>query len=235
MSIRIGMPQMGNDLFRKYMKSKYVQSIKRSGGSVVWIDLEDPDAAASQILTCDGLLLPGGADVAPHLYGQTPSEKCGKPNTLRDIGEMKILEAFYPTGKPIFCICRGVQLMNVFFHGTLHQDIQDLQSCNHSDFKTRKKGCHSVTISPNTKLSAIIREKSMLVNSMHHQAVQLVGENLIVSAQSEDGITEAVEHCSHPFCIGVQWHPEHMSKENPRQQKLFDAFVFACKGGDSRD
>jgi len=194
---------------------------------VRWIELNDPDAAASQALTCDGLLLPGGADVAPHLYGQEPTEKCGKPNTLRDTGEMIILEAFFPSNKPIFCICRGVQLLNVFCGGTLHQDIKEAQKCSHSDFKTRAKGCHSVTLTPDTRLSAILGAHA-LVNSMHHQAVDTVGKDLTVVAVSEDGFIEALEHNIHPFCIGVQWHPEHMSKKIPTQQKLFDAFVAAC-------
>ena len=229
MDIRIAMPQMGNDLFRKYMKSKYVQSIKRAGGTVVWIELEDPDAAATQALTCDGLLLPGGADVAPEHYGQSPSEKCGNPNRLRDAGEMKMLEVFFPTGKPILCICRGVQLLNVFCGGTLHQDIKDLQQCNHSDFRSRAKGCHSIALSPETKLFNIIGQQKIPANSMHHQAIDRLGTNLSRAAISEDGITEAAEHISHPFCIGVQWHPEHMSKHNPTQQRIFDAFISACE------
>jgi len=229
MDTLIGMPQMGNDLFRKYMKCKYVRSVKRAGGTVVWIDLQDPEKAASSILACDGLLLPGGADVAPHLYGQVPSGKCGKPDSLRDTGELKMLEAFFPKGRPILCICRGAQLLNVYFGGTLHQDIKELQRCKHSDFQSRSKGCHTVSVSPGTKLSEIMKRNIISVNSMHHQAVDRPGNGLRLSARSEDGFIEAIEHISHPFCIGVQWHPEHMSKRHPIQQGLFDAFVSACK------
>lgn len=224
----IGIPQMGSDLFRKYMKSKYVSSLVRAGAQVRWIELEDTDAAVAQLLDCDGLLLPGGADVNPKLYGQVPTEKCGKPNTLRDTGEMKLLEAFLPTNKPILCICRGVQLLNVFCGGTLHQDIKDSQKCSHSDFFTRARGCHQVKIMPHTRLNHIFEEETVKVNSLHHQAVDQVGKDLTISAVSEDGFVEALEITRHPFCIGVQWHPEHMSKRNPTQQKLFDAFVEAC-------
>lgn len=226
----IAIPQMGNDLFRRYMKSKYVQSLQRAGADVRWIALEDTKRAVSEMLECSGLLLPGGADINPKLYGQEPSEKCGKPNELRDTAEWKMLEAFLPSGKPIFCICRGVQLLNVFFGGSLHQDIRDLQTCKHADFPSKNRGCHKVSFHPDTRLRDIFREESAVVNSLHHQAVNIPGPELTVSAVSEDGFTEGLELSSHPFCIGVQWHPEHMSKKNERQQNLFNAFARACKG-----
>lgn len=224
----IGIPRMGQDPFRKYMKSKYVQSLECSGAQVRWIKLEDPDRAVSEILECDGLLLPGGADVNPVLYGQEPSEKCGKPNTLRDTAEMKMLEAFLLTNKPVLCICRGVQLLNVFFGGTLHQDIKLTQAVRHSDFRSRNKGIHQVRLFSHTRLAHILNKDTVLVNSLHHQAVDRVGLGLTVSAVSGDGFIEALEIIHHPFCIGVQWHPEHMSKKSAVQQSLFDAFVNAC-------
>jgi len=224
----IAMPQMGNDLFRKYMKSKYVRSLRRAGAQVRWIDLEDMDKAVHELLACDGLLLPGGADVAPRLYGQEPTEKCGKPNTLRDTGEMKMLAAFLPTGKPILGICRGVQLMNVFFGGTLHQDIKDAQKYNHSDFRNKNRGNHAVTLTAGTKLADIFGTQTLIVNSLHHQAADAAAPDLSVAARSEDGFIEALEHKTHPFCLGVQWHPEHMSHASEAQRSLFRAFVDAC-------
>lgn len=225
----IAIPQMGNDLFRKYMKSKYVKSLAKAGAEVRWIELEDPEQIIAQTLECDGLLLPGGADVDPKLYSQTASDKCGKSNALRDAGEMKMLEAFLPSNKPILCICRGVQLLNVFFGGTLHQDIQASQRCKHADFRSRSKGCHKVKINAQTKLAEILGEGWITVNSLHHQAADQLGSGLTVSAVSEDGFAEGLELDHHRFCVGVQWHPEHMSRRNALQQKLFDVFVTACK------
>ena len=225
----IGIPQMGNDLFRRYMKSKYASSLVRSGAKVRWIALENVEAAVAAVLECDGLLLPGGADVDPHLYGQEPTEKCGKPHILRDTAEPKLLEAFLSTGKPILCICRGVQLLNVYFGGTLHQDIKDLQTCAHADFKGKNRGSHPISIRPESKLYSILGCEAATVNSLHHQAVLDVAEGLTVTATSSDGFVEALEKEDHPFLIGVQWHPEHMSKFVPAQQHLFDAFVDACK------
>lgn len=227
----IAMPQMGNDLFRKYMKSKYMQSLKHAGAEVCWIDLGNADAAVRKALYCDGLLLPGGADVNPKLYGQELSEKCGSPNQLRDAAEMKMLEAFLLTGKPIFGICRGSQLLNVFMGGTLMQDIKDIQKCRHMHFPSKNKGTHMVNVAANTRLSSILGQTGPVrVNSLHHQAVDRIGNKLTAGAVSEDGFIEEVEITEHPFCVGVQWHPEHMSRKNPLQQKLFDEFVYVCKG-----
>ena len=229
MKIVIGMPQPGRDLFRQYMKSKYVQSIRRAGGEVRWIELDDLDRAVQEMLECDGMLLPGGGDVEPGYYGQERTEQCGEPNVLRDRGELRLLEAFLPTNKPILGICRGVQVMNVCFGGTLHQDIKGNQVSNHQNFKTRKRGCHRVRLMPGSKLEKLLGGEWVQVNSMHHQVVDTPGPGLNVTAISEDGFTEALELPQHPFCIGVQWHPEHMSKHDKAQQGLFDAFVAACR------
>ena len=225
----IAMPKLSNNPFRIYMKSKYVQSLRRAGAEVRWIDLNDPEKAAAEAVQCDGLLLPGGGDVDPARYGQTAKPECGKPDHRRDAAELKMLEVFLPTNKPVLCICRGVQVLNVYFGGTLHQDIQKLQLKKHSHFPSRKKGCHQVLFYPHTHLHRLFDGKAATVNSMHHQAVDQVGPGLTVSAVSEDAFIEALEVRYHPFCVGMQWHPEHMSKHDPLQQAIFDAFVSACK------
>lgn len=230
MALTIAIPQMGTDLFRKYMKSKYVKSLERAGATVRWIELEDTGKAIRETLECDGLLLPGGADIDPILYGREREEKCGKPNELRDKNEFQIFGTFVETKKPILCICRGFQLLNTVYGGTLYQDIADIKKCSHSDFLKRAKAVHKVSVAKDTKLYGIFGKSEVGVNSLHHQAVENVGRNLIVSAVSEDGFVEALELSDHPFCIGVQWHPEHMSKKDALEQKLFDEFVKNCKG-----
>lgn len=224
----IAMPLPGRSLFRRYMTSKYVLSLWRSGAKVCIIPLENPEKAVARMLACDGLLLPGGTDINPQLYGQVRSEKCQEPNTLRDTGEWQMLDAFLPTGKPVLCICRGIQLMNVYFGGTLHQDIGHLQQTNHDDFPGRGQGVHPVTVMPGTLLHRILGTQQEMVNTMHHQALDRLGKGLVCVAVSGDGFPEAVELSSHPFCLGVQWHPEHMSRKFPSQQRIFDAFVSAC-------
>ena len=227
MSITIAIPQMGTDLFRKYMKSKYVKSIERAGAKVRWIELDEN--AVSNALACDGLLLPGGADIEPSLYGKEREEKCGKPNELRDKYEFHIYNAFIKTKKPVLCICRGFQLLNVTNGGTLYQDIADIKKCSHSDFLKRAKAIHNVTVNEGTALSEIFGNTQVGVNSLHHQAIDEVGKNLVISAVSEDGFVEAIELAEHPFCIGVQWHPEHMSRNDSLQQELFNKFIEKCK------
>lgn len=225
----IAMTHSGGTLFNAYMRSKYIQSLHRAGAEVRLIRPSDPEKAVAAILQCDGLLIPGGPDVDPTLYGQTPSDKCGKPDSVRDRVELKMLEAFLPTNKPILGICRGVQLLNVFHGGTLYQDIKGTQVCRHSHYPSKSKGCHKVKLYPHTKLGKLIGEEYTTVNSLHHQAADQLGPGLAVSAVSEDGFIEGLEILVHPFCVGVQWHPEHMSKNHPAQQRLFDAFVEACK------
>ena len=187
MSITIAIPQMGTDLFRKYMKSKYVKSLERAGATVKWIELENTEKAVAEALKCDGLLLPGGADIEPDLYGRQREEKCGKPNELRDKNEIAIFNAFIGTGKPVLGICRGFQLINVICGGTLYQDIANIKKCSHSDFLKRSKVVHKVTVNNDTILYNIFGETQIGVNSLHHQAVENIGENLVVSVISEDG------------------------------------------------
>ena len=220
--VRIAMPLCCYKPFRIYMTSKYIASLHCAGASVRLIRMTDPKLE-EKLLACDGLLLPGGGDIEPGRYGQTPVEKCGKPDLLRDETEWKILAAFLPTGKPILGICRGTQVLNAFLGGTLHQDIS-----NHSAFKDRASGTHNVTLVPGSKLASILGQASVFVNSMHHQATDTPAPGFAVSARSTDGTIEAQELEGHPFCIGVQWHPEHLSKTRADQQAIFDAFVGQC-------
>ena len=235
-TVLIAAPQMGHDPFRLYMKSKYVASLRRAGAAVRWIDPSDPNRAAEQVADCDGLLLPGGADIAPQLYGRTPENACGKPHVQRDAAEPVMLRRAMELGLPVLAICRGMQMLNVCMGGTLLQDISGEQRCRHSNFRTRAVGEHRVIISPQpSRLRAVFDCAELWVNSLHHQAVDHLGEGLALTAVSEDGYPEAIERVDAPFCVGVQWHPEHMSRRDPAQQELFCAFVRACREKRGRD
>ena len=225
----IAMPEMGDGLFRKYMKSKYVQAVEKAGGKVEWIAWGSASQANHIAEKYDGLLLPGGDDINPSMYGAEKSEKCGKQHPQRDELEPALFNAFLNSGKPILGICRGMQMINVCMGGTMHQDIKEISKVNHSEFLKRKKGNHIVTITDDTKLKNIVDCQNLTVNSLHHQAVDKIGNKLIVAAVSEDGFVESVEHTEHKFCIGVQWHPEHMAQHNPIQQRIITEFVNQCK------
>ena len=230
MNCTIAIPKFEKDQLRKYMQSKYTAALHRAGAKAVWINTNDLDKAIAEMLQCDGLLLSGGEDMDPKYYGQTPTEKCGEIVPRRDEVEMKMLEAFFATGKPILGICRGEQLMNVYFGGALHQDIVDISKCRHNDYPHKNLGCHIVSLTGGTKLARIMRKQTLRVNSLHHQAAATVGKDIIISAVSADGIIEGIEHATHPFCVGVQWHPEHMVRYCKQQRRIFEAFVAACKG-----
>lgn len=232
-TIVIAIPESGKTLYQSYLKCKYVQGLKYAGASVKWIDLSDPQAAAKEALVCDGLLLSGGPDIDPGLYGQQREKNCGKPEVRRDLAEPLILDAFLRTGKPILGICRGMQLMNVCFGGTLKQDIRKDQQCRHFDVLRKNRGSHYVALSPGSKLSTILNGDQVIVNSLHHQAVDVAGKGLAVTAVSQDGFTEGLEILDYDFGIAVQWHPEHMCRCSRAQQGLLTAFVQTCAEGAS--
>lgn len=224
MTPTIAIPKLGPGLLRRYLGAKYVSCLTAAGAVVRWIDMAHLSAAAE----CDGLLIPGGDDIHPKLYGQAVSEKCGKQNPLRDEIDPAILEVFLKTGKPILGVCRGIQMMNVHLGGTLHQDITELQTIRHSDFRHRSKECHTVSIEENTLLHRILGQSQIPVNTIHHQAVDKLAPGLVVSATSPDGFVEALEWPAHPFFVGVQWHPELIPHRNA-QMKIITAFVDACR------
>lgn len=225
----IAIPQLGPGIPRLYTKYIFSTVLRRAGAEILWLDSAHPKNAAQQALCCDGLIIPGGDDIHPSFYGQEKSEKCGKQNKLRDGVDPVVMKAFLETGKPVLGICRGMQMMNVVLGGTLHQDIKDIQKINHRDKATKTTGTHPAAILENTLLREILGQQEVTVNTLHHQAVDRIGTGLAVAAHSSDGIVEAVELAGHKFCLGLQWHPEYMAKNDAKQMKIIEAFVKACK------
>ena len=161
----------------------------------------------------DGLVMQGGADVSPSSYGQQPLRPEWSGDAARDHYEMELVEGFLEQGKPIFGICRGAQLLNVFFGGSLYQDIPTLRpdACVHVDREAYDQLTHRVDFEPGSRLSRLYGGEVTggLVNSIHHQAVDRLGSDLLVEARSrEDGIVEAIRSRGESFVAGVQWHPE---------------------------
>ena len=225
MRIVIAMPRMSTDPEPTVAQSKYIESLARAGAGMRWVELNDPEQAVQDALTCDGLLLPGGGDMDPKFYGQARIPACGEPNLLRDAAEPLLLRAFLAADKPVLGICRGIQVMNAVLGGDLYQDIKPFEHLPHNDHWAK---VHTVTVRRGTLLSRILGQDTVLVNSQHHQAVDRVAPGFTLAALSEDGIVEAIEKPDAGFCLGVQWHPEWLSDADPAMQGLFDAFVNAC-------
>jgi putative glutamine amidotransferase len=225
MRVVIAMPRMSTDPEPTVAQSKYIESLARAGAGMRWVELNDPEQAVQDALTCDGLLLPGGGDMDPKFYGQERIPACGEPNLLRDAAEPLLLRAFLAADKPVLGICRGIQVMNAVLGGDLYQDIKPFEHLPHNGHWAK---VHTVTVRRGTLLSRILGQDTVLVNSQHHQAVDRVAPGFTLAALSEDGIVEAIEKPDARFCLGVQWHPEWLSDADPAMQGLFDAFVNAC-------
>ena len=228
MKCTIAIPKFEDGAFRKYMQSKYTASLRRAGAKAVWIKTDDLDKAIEMMLQCDGLLLSGGEDVDPAYYGQTVTDKCGKIVPERDHAEMKVLEAFLATGKPVLGICRGEQLLNVAFGGSLYQHID-----GHKQDEPGAQNLRPAKVVDGTLLSRIAGKSEIFTNTFHHQAVKDVAPGFIASAYAEDGTVEAIEPAdaldSERFILAVQWHPEMFFGTDETASKIFKTFVDACK------
>ncbi len=154
---------------------------------------------------------------------------CDDPDAKRDEFELALLQAALDAQKPIFCIGRGMQLLNVALGGTLIQSIRFYQEYQHADPLHRSTATHPVDLDPESLLSWILDTDTLAVNSLHHQAVDDLGKGLLISADSPEGFPEGLELAGYPFCLAVQWHPEYMAPRTPAQQKLFQAFTDACR------
>lgn len=162
----------------------------------------------------DALVLQGGADIAPPSYGEEPRDPEWVGDRVRDRYEIELFEAFVGKGKPVLGICRGCQMINVAFGGTLFQDIptQVPDAQTHRDITQYEHKFHRLQFVPGTGLAKLYPERSeALINSIHHQAVKKLGRGLVVEAQSApDGIVEAIRWRGPSYVVGVQWHPEFM-------------------------
>jgi len=167
----------------------------------------------------DGLVLQGGADVAPESYGEVPLRPEWSGDRVRDIYELELVRAFMDRGKPVLGICRGMQLINVAFGGSLYQDIaqQTGSDIPHQCRQRYEDNFHRVRIVPGTGLAALYPQVGeATINTIHHQAVKVPGKDLVIEARSaEDDIVEAIRWTGKSYVMGVQWHPEFMSPEDP--------------------
>ena len=211
----------------------YVKSVQMAGGLPFLIPLNtDVKGSADQYLQgIDGLLMTGGGDISPPLYGEQPVEGVDYFSQERDIFEAELVRSSFKHNIPILGICRGLQVMNTTMGGTLYQDLtkQVKDSITHCHKLSSDASLHhSVDIVKGSKLFEIFGKEKLLVNSFHHQSVKKAASCFRVTAKAGDGIIEAIEHLNQKFMIAVQWHPEDLTEKHKEFIKLFQALTSAA-------
>ena len=210
----------------------YLESVRRAGGEPIEVVVggETPEQILSRV---DGLMLTGGGDVDPKLYGEARHDTFQEAETGRDDFEIALARAAVAKGIPLLAICRGMQVLNVAMGGTLVQDIpsQVTGALEHSVPQPRAATAHEVWVSKDSKLATLLADhmedgETCHVNSRHHQSVKEVAKGFDVTATSPDGVIEAIEKPDASFCVAVQWHPENFWRTGEFRE-LFEGLVQA--------
>mgnify|MGYP002630109093 CR=1 FL=1 len=215
---------------RVRLSSNYVRSLESAGLTPIIVPpLRSSRAARDIIATCGGLLLTGGEDLSPALYHQKPHEHTGAPNELRDATELALFAEAQARRLPVLAICRGIQLANVAMGGTLIQDIPSERPSmlNHDQPDLRDRRTHAVSLVAGSRIAGALKTKTLVVNSYHHQSVDMIAPGLGVTATAPDGIIEGLESDDPDWwMVGVQWHPEDLTDDGTQWAGgLFAAFA----------
>ncbi|WP_241680238.1 gamma-glutamyl-gamma-aminobutyrate hydrolase family protein [Metabacillus mangrovi] len=214
-----------------FVHSKYPEAVIRAGGIPVILPIGNDETAKRWIDVIDGLLLSGGEDVDPQSYGANPHPELGPVTLERDETEIALVKEAEKKRTPIFAICRGIASLNTALGGTLTQDIHSQldEGIKHHQEGSRINASHDCEIEEGSRLHSILGDTQVSINSMHHQALAHVAENLKVVARAPDGVIEAVEGTEKDWSVlAVQWHPEEMAVKYENMQRMFDVFVKEC-------
>ncbi|WP_144208019.1 gamma-glutamyl-gamma-aminobutyrate hydrolase family protein [Mycobacterium tilburgii] len=215
----------GWDIPAGYLGANYFEGVIKAGGVAMLLPPQpvDDDIVESLLDSLDGLVITGGYDLNPATYGQQPHPKTDSPRSLRDTFELALVRGALSRGLPVLGICRGTQLLNVAFGGTLHQHLPDVigHRGHHAGYGRFTK--LPVSTVPGTRLAGLLGE-SADAWCYHHQAVDQVGDGLVVSARDADGVVEGLEVPGDNFAVAVQWHPEQFLDD----LRLFRAIVDAA-------
>ena len=203
------------------------KAVSEAGGLPVIIPVGEPEHLQKYVEMIDGLILAGGQDISPHLYGEDPREGIKATSPKRDAAEVALTEAYISTGKPILGICRGLQLINAMFGGTLYQDLSESDEIfiKHVQETPTHHPIHRVKIDSKSYLGSILPEE-IKVNSLHHQVIRKLGSGLKTTAIAGDGVIEAIETVDPTKnIVAVQWHPESTYYKDPHSLALFEDLV----------
>jgi putative glutamine amidotransferase len=213
------------------MTSTYTSAVETAGGIPVVLPPTDPSSAAQVVARLDALLLSGGGDIRPSRYRDTgpQHEKTYGISDERDAWEDALLEAAFAIDLPVLCICRGIQVLNVFCGGTLWQDVPT-EMPGAASHKQPEGGSHMTAhiVAASGLLAVVYGMNEIGTNSFHHQGVKEVGTGLVACGTTADGLVEAVEMPGHSFVLGMQWHPEAMFAKRPEHEAPFRALVSAA-------
>ena len=215
---------------RTYVNHDYVQAITMTGAVPILLPvISDVQSIRKQIETVDGILLTGGYDINPLKYNEQPYKDLGFILPEVDEHQLKVVQIASELEKPMLGICRGTQILNVAFGGTLYQDmLQVPTSIKHFQMSQRYAPGHSVNILQDTIMSEIFNKGVILTNSFHHQVVKDIAPGFVVNARAEDGVIEGIERKEGMFTLGVQWHPEMMARKYPEMLNIFKKFITVC-------
>jgi putative glutamine amidotransferase len=209
----------------------YVLAARRAGAVSLAVMESDPDTAVRVIDSVGGLMLLGGGDLDPALYGAERHPEVYGVDRDRDAVEIAMTRAAIERGMPVLAICRGIQVLNVALGGTLIQHLPDLPGLvQHGIPGGGTPVAHQVKVSPESELARITGAEVLTCSSHHHQALDRLGDGLVVTARSDDGVVEAVEHEGSRWTVAVQWHPEDTAADDPAQQALFDGLAGQARG-----
>ncbi len=217
-----------------FIKKGYCEGVNEAGGLGVLLPMcTHQDLMENMVEHCDGFLISGGPDVDPKYFNEINLPFNGDISPYRDIMEVYIIKRAIELNKPVFGICRGIQIMNVAMGGSLYQDIhsQIQNTCliKHSQAAPSWYPTHSISIKEGSLLKKLLKSETIGVNSFHHQSVKNIAPGFEISSLSEDGIIESIEYKNHKFALGVQWHPELMWESDKIFLSLFEGLVQSCK------
>ncbi|WFA08198.1 gamma-glutamyl-gamma-aminobutyrate hydrolase family protein [Tissierella sp. Yu-01] len=214
------------------LNDTYINAVYKGGATPIIIPiLKNGEHIEDYLEIVDGIVFTGGGDVSPLYFGEDPINELGQIDYDRDLIEMALFQKAYEKGIPIFGICRGLQLLNIALGGDIYQDIY-IQVPNvqgHTCMHNIQEGYHVINILEDSILYDIFKKNKLVVNSQHHQAIRKLGDNLKITARSNDGVIEAVESTNNKFVLGVQFHPEAMAVKYDEFLKPFRYFIDRCE------